>query len=441
MIRRFLPRRTVLRGLVAGSLASVALPRLDAMLNHSGTAYADGSALGPCFIYWFWGNGKMGPEFDPADRGGGFRASRQLQPFFDAGLERYLSTVSNVEVKRDGRGATAHHTGHVGIRCAALHSSEYWRDGGTTIVERVASEFDGSTRERMVRCGVSENYTWGGNHKRVRHGDMDPRALYDRLFRGLTPTAPRESHLDRVRGLSVVDAVREDARALALRVGREDRERIDTHLDHLRTIERRLEASPMSPAVCAVPARPAARAPYHELREDFEGRNRLFSDIVVAALSCGIARVADIQFSRMQTQAIFWPSGTGKPQHSLSHDNTSESSELMSQQITFTMQQLTYLVKRLADTPLGAGNLLDRTLVFAASEQDSGPQGGHHDIHNMPALFIGGAGGLRGHYHHRANRDPVGRLHMTIARALSIDIGAFGSGENRATEPFSELFT
>ena len=43
-----LSRRTMLRGMAAGALVTVGLPRLEAMLNVNGTAYAQGAPCGNC---------------------------------------------------------------------------------------------------------------------------------------------------------------------------------------------------------------------------------------------------------------------------------------------------------------------------------------------------------------------------------------------------------
>ena len=64
-MKRFLSRRTVLRGLLGGTAVSIAMPPLEAMFNSTGTAYADGGTLPGRFGTWFWGNGMLPDRWIP----------------------------------------------------------------------------------------------------------------------------------------------------------------------------------------------------------------------------------------------------------------------------------------------------------------------------------------------------------------------------------------
>ncbi|HZO16943.1 MAG TPA: hypothetical protein VFB62_26885, partial [Polyangiaceae bacterium] len=52
-----LPRRTLLRGVVGGAAAALALPTLEAMLNDNGDALARGGELPRRLLTWVFGNG------------------------------------------------------------------------------------------------------------------------------------------------------------------------------------------------------------------------------------------------------------------------------------------------------------------------------------------------------------------------------------------------
>ena len=79
MSRFVIPRRTVLRGMLAGGIAvAIPLPRLAGMLNDNGTAYASGEALPLRYGTWFFGNGINPPEWVPAKIRFGFLASNAI---------------------------------------------------------------------------------------------------------------------------------------------------------------------------------------------------------------------------------------------------------------------------------------------------------------------------------------------------------------------------
>src|SRR5688572_28165302 len=100
MSRFAIRRRTVLRGKLTGGLGvALALPRLGAMLNGNGTAYADGTPIKPRFLSWFFGNGIEPANWVPAATGTGdaWTLSHSLQPLLE--YKPWLSVISGLEVK------------------------------------------------------------------------------------------------------------------------------------------------------------------------------------------------------------------------------------------------------------------------------------------------------------------------------------------------------
>src|SRR5690606_19718608 len=64
-------RRAVLKGLFAGSAVTVGLPPLEAMMNATGTAWADGENFPTRFVLWTWGNGIIPHKWLPEGTGTG----------------------------------------------------------------------------------------------------------------------------------------------------------------------------------------------------------------------------------------------------------------------------------------------------------------------------------------------------------------------------------
>ena len=71
------------------------------------------------------------------------------------------------------------------------------------------------------------------------HPDSDPRSVYQRLFGGITRDANSLERLQR-RRRSVLDLVLGDLNSIRRRVGREERRKLDMHLEGIRDMERGL---------------------------------------------------------------------------------------------------------------------------------------------------------------------------------------------------------
>ena len=88
-------RRTALRGLLGGAAAVVALPTLEAMLNSSGTALADGGAIPRRLVTWFFGNGVRLNRWVPQGYGANYPLSDELLPL--ANVKEYVSVLSGFD--------------------------------------------------------------------------------------------------------------------------------------------------------------------------------------------------------------------------------------------------------------------------------------------------------------------------------------------------------
>src|SRR5689334_9821261 len=100
MSRFVLPRRTVLRGMLAGGIGvAIPLPRMVSMLNSNGTAYAAGEPLPLRYGTWFFGNGINPPEWVPAATGVGdqWALSPALTPLEP--VKKYLQVITGMTNK------------------------------------------------------------------------------------------------------------------------------------------------------------------------------------------------------------------------------------------------------------------------------------------------------------------------------------------------------
>src|SRR4051812_5472892 len=79
-MKMILSRRQMLRGAIGGVVAAVALPRLEAMLNGNGTAYAGGAPLPRRFGVWAWANGTHPGIWFPKTTGDSPTLPEELAP-------------------------------------------------------------------------------------------------------------------------------------------------------------------------------------------------------------------------------------------------------------------------------------------------------------------------------------------------------------------------
>jgi hypothetical protein len=94
----------------------------------------------------------------------------------------------------------------------------------------------------------------GGGNLVSLPGQTSPKAAYDALFTSFVPPDDADAQAkarELLRRRSVVDLVRGDYEALVPQLGAADRQRLERHLDELRTLERQLDAdAPELSAIC-----------------------------------------------------------------------------------------------------------------------------------------------------------------------------------------------
>ena len=445
--QRGLSRRTVLRGMLGGAGAALALPALDIMLNENGTAHADGTALPRRFGVFYWGNGVRPDRWHPNTTGTGWELTDELAPF--APVRDYVSVVTGLEVK--AREGSAHHKGRGAMLCAAYDTARgtYGGPDGPSTDYVVSRAFAGQATFDAIQTGISirgkSNSRSSGTCSFDDTGarispEYDPVTLWERLFAGGLADIGDAAHVAAVRR-SVLDVVREDAASLRLRLGAHDRVRLEAHLEGVNAIERAIADYGR---VCEAPARPGAIAsdPSHELLEE---KTQLMSDLLAMALACDLTRVFTMEFTGMQADTLIWQVGATEGVHVMTHDDRADTAtpglaqpERVHDATTFTMARLSDLLQAFAGVSEGDGTLLDNTCVYATSEVNDGTR---HNYNDMPILICGRAGGaLRSGIHYRSTtEESATRAMLTCMRAVGVDIAEYGKRECYETEHLGAL--
>ena len=371
---------------------------------------------------------------------GGWLASENLQPIVDAGLSADVTAVTGLS------GGT--NTGcHVPARAMILAGHYNASDPAVGQLnpgialslhpsfDQIAADHIGgetlfSTLEVGVSArgfqGVDDAFSCSWRDNTVLPAELDPVALYDRVFAGFTPdTSVREARL------SVVDAVLADAEALAGKLGSTDKIRLEAHLDGLYDLETRIAAEPPT---CQVPPMPAGDGGMGSL-EPLTTRNDIMADLVSMALACDLTRIFTFRFTQALADTVIDDLDAVEGLHNISHtDETTHKNT-----VTYTVERYADLLGKLAAIEEGDGRLLDQCAVLALSELTVGMT---HDVSDTPMLVAGGCGGALtpGQLVDGAGQI-ASVLPFTLLKALDVPVPQMGQDEGLVNAPLPGLLT
>jgi hypothetical protein len=450
MRKMMLDRRTVLRGVLAGGgLAVMPLPRLGAMMNGNGNAYASGEALRRVYGTWFWGNGVAPNHWTPTAEGSDFPLSEQLAPL--AKVKNNLTVVSGMSVLTGRTGAHLYHsgalTGSVGgaNKAADLPSIDFLisnKIGTDTPFKSL--EIGVSTASPKAGSPLYTNVSWRGANA-PQPADFDPKSVFNRLFGAgspgaslgnkpaAVPTGPDPTAVNNVRK-SVLDAITADAHDLSARLGSEDRQRLDKHLEGIRSLEKRLTpgAGGAVGGMGCTPVAAASTVPPDSKAEANPDLNKAMADLLIAALSCDLTRVFTFIFTYPAAHVYFRNLGLDKDFHAQICHGEGGDQPSFNKGVIYTMESWAYLLEGMDSIKEGAGTLLDNSLVYGST---CVAWGKNHAFTQWPVMMVGRAGGaLKGNTHVKApDGDNLSKVAMTIGNIFGLGLTEFGKGGGHVT--------
>jgi hypothetical protein len=397
MAKLVLNRRTMLRGMLAGSAVALGLPTLEAMLGSHGTAFADGSPLPRRLVTWFFGNGVRLDRWVPQIQGDKYELTEELAPLKN--VKDYCSVLTGFNNKA-GYGRRGHHDGVAGAFSGipfieldpgnANYSSKF---GGPSIDQVAATAIGKKTPTYLpsLQLGVSKRVTTGEgptlqylSHKgpdQPLPSEYNPQVAFAKLFGSFVP---KDDHTSKLR-VTALDAVREDAKRLQMRVGANDKKRLDAHLESIYILQKQILAIP---PVCTKPGQPVETNDDMNGDEPLQAVSRAMADIIAVAFACDLTRVVSFQQSGSVGGTIYWMTGATDEEHGLTHDGAQQ--ELVHKAVVFNMDCYAYLLEKLKATQEGQGNLLDNSVVYLGSDAAEGLT---HSCFDQPIIVAGRGGG------------------------------------------------
>jgi len=454
-----LRRRTLLRGMLGATGVAVGLPLLEAMLDAHGEAHADGTGLPLRFGVWFWGNGSQPGAWAPATTGVGWEATGILAGL--AAVKSYVNVVSGCVLPVPGVN-NPHVEGAVGILAGGnplLHESysgqsddwNFLTVPGPSVDQVAVDTLAGSSPFRTLTLAVTPVHTsdaGSSNHpgtaiSYISHPapyvfnppTMNPSELFAALFgAGLPSIDPGQADPVQLARSNVLDAVLSDASDLRRRLGKNDRTRLDLHLEGIYELQNRLTAVVMPGEACALPLDPGNPTSERE-------RARVFAELVAMAFACDLTRVVSLEFSSPASH-VDYPdigitgAGLGTSFHEYEHQNGYNDNVLTG--LRYFVEVFGDFVAALQALPEVDGNLLDRACVLGTSDVSGGWD---HSFTDYPLLVAGRAGGALAYpgQHVALPGDNAARVPLTCLKAVGVPIDSWGRDQFLVSETIAGI--
>lgn len=420
-----LPRRTFLRG--AG--VALGLPFFEAMRPGLRTARAAGGSSPMRLVCLGNPLGMLPDAFFPTSTGADYELPEGLQPL--EAHRKNFTVFSHLDHGLSG----GHRVIHAFLTGLKDSEAKEWPDGNISIDQRAAEAFGAQTRfpSLVVSAGTEGDGDLNCKLSWTRNAvNVPPIARAGDLFRALFVMDDAESRRQRAEAdalnESILDAVNEQAKLLARRLGQADRRKFDEYLTSVREVERKLNMSQ------DWRDRPK---PQVDLPPPDEGSIAymlpMMYDLLALALETDSTRVASLSCpATLDTGDL----GLAGSYHGFSHHGKAETLRrglLTIEQ--FQMAQLARFLDKLTKRiePDGA-TLLERTIVLFGSGMGNGSS---HSNKDLPVLVAGGGfrHGEHKKYPTEANRRvPLTNLYTTLLQRCGVEIPKFNNASGTLTD-------
>jgi len=428
-------RKSSRRAFLGGAGAVLALPWLESAFPARARAQNKPPVR---FLGYYVPNGIRMSDWTPTAEGVGYALPKilaSLAPLQDQ--VSVLTGLANKPAKPDGPGD--HASGTAAFLTVAHPFKTEGADiaNGISLDQQLAATLGGDTTLRSLQLGIdggsnaggcdsgyscayTSNVSWTGPATPLPKL-TDPRTAFDRLFAGLDPRASQAEITARLRrNKSLLDYVLADAQSLGMRLGSHDRRKLDEYMSSVRELELRLDMAAGSGPMCDPGMSPGKD------NIAYPDKVLLMSDLMVLAFQCDVTRFTTFMLGNAGSNRSYDFIGVSGAHHEISHhmDNPEQLDKLTIID-TWEVEQLVYLLTKMAAIDEGGESLLHNSLVFFSSEIEDGNSHAHT---NMPILLAGTAGGAFTPGKHIRWKDgsSVGKLCVSILQAFGLPDTKFG---------------
>jgi Protein of unknown function (DUF1552) len=436
--KKHIPRRTFLRG--AG--VTLALPLLESMVPALTPSRLTAAAPVRRFVGIWHPHGAAPGYWSPLQEGKDFEFSyitKPLEPFRNrvvliSGLDMPEAMATTEEPGGD------HARGAVFLSGARPRRNAVSPALGITIDQHIARKYGQDTILSSLQLGVEDagnfgNCNWGYSCAYTNSiswssptaplpTQVNPRVVFERLFGD--GASPEERLRDRQRNASILDAVIGQLSAFKTSLGAGDKARVDTYVDTIRELERRIRIA-MDNAV----KEPDGDVPFG-LPQSRHEHFRLMYDLMALALEGDITRSITFMLGRDLSGASFPESGfTGGWHGSSHHGDKPENIANYAKVNRYHVQNLAYFCDKLSKIADGDGTVLDHVLIYKGSNMGNSHRHAHEKV---PVILAGGIDGRFKGNRHLAfpdNTQRTSNMLLSLMHLYEIELDRIGTSNGR----------
>jgi hypothetical protein len=441
--KKFIPRRTFLRG--AG--VTLGLPLLDSMVPAQTPLSKTAAAPVRRFLGIWHPHGAAPGYWSPLQEGSNFEFSfitRPLEPFrnrvtFISGMDMPEAMANTEEPGGD------HARGAVLLSAARPRRNAVSPYLGVTIDQLIAKKYGQDTILESIQLGVEEdgnfgNCNWGYSCAYTNSvswisptqplpTEVNPRVAFERLFGD--GASPEERRTGRKQSASILDSVTQEIAFFRKPLGAGDRSRLDTYLENIREIERRIRI-----AMETTVKEPSEEIPFG-LPENKSVHYRLMYDLLALAFEGDLTRSATYMLGKDLSGASFPDSGFNGGWHGSSHHGDKpENVANYAKMNRYHVQNLAYFADKLNKIPDGdGGSILDHILIYKGSNMGNSHRHAHVKV---PIILLGGIDGkFQGNRHivYPDNTERHSNMLLSVLHKYGIErVPAFDASGRRTGE-------
>ena len=277
-------------------------------------------------------------------------------------------------------------------------------------------------------CAYQYNLSWSSPTTPVAP-EPNPRLVFERLF-GAGAPGERARHLKQrqEQQRSILDFVRDDARAIQKNLTARDRDKLDEYLTSVRDLEKRIDQAERFKA-----PDPGIETP-DGIPGNFQSHIRIMFDMLLLAFQTDSTRVATFLLANEGSNRAFPEIGIPEGHHYLSHHRQQQDMmEKIAEIDLWYMQQLAYFLEKMEQTKDVDGRSLlhNSMIVYGCGNAD----GNRHTHTNLPVIVAGAGGGtLTPGRFNKLSSMPMSNLLLSMADRLGIEgLERLGDSTGRAS--------